>query len=393
MAQPVKNIILSNHENVIKENPVKTLLVDGNSLLFMAFKDEKINNEGEHYGAIYQFLLQLKIMMQKTDYDFVYVFFDNEYSGYLRWEIYPHYKQNREKNYAEYGLSEYAKEVNLRVKKMQEYYFKKWEKKAKSEWDLFIDKNFIRERDILCSFFNELYIRWYIDEITEGDDLIAYYCKNKKDNEYVTIMSGDMDITQLVDDKISVYNLHDKKLVTKNNFKELFGYHHANVVVKKIMCGDVSDNIGHIKLLSETAFENLMPEYKDKPISVEDVINKAKGLIEERKSNKKKPLQLHTNIVDGVSNKEYDGDYYEINERLINLKKPLLSEEAVKEMDSMMYAPQDPSERSFGNLFNLVMEQGIVEWNNDTKFSSFFSTFKKLEEKEKKFYDNSLNCD
>ena len=393
MGQPVKNIILSNHENVIKENPVKTLLVDGNSLLFMAFKDEKINNEGEHYGAIYQFLLQLKIMMQKTDYDFVYVFFDNEYSGYLRWEIYPHYKQNREKNYAEYGLSEYAKEVNLRVKKMQEYYFKKWEKKAKSEWDLFIDKNFIRERDILCSFFNELYIRWYIDEITEGDDLIAYYCKNKKDNEYVTIMSGDMDITQLVDDKISVYNLHDKKLVTKNNFKELFGYHYANVVVKKIMCGDVSDNIGHIKLLSETAFENLMPEYKDKPISVEDVINKAKGLIEERKSNKKKPLQLHTNIVDGVSNKEYDGDYYEINERLINLKKPLLSEEAVNEMDSMMYAPQDPSERSFGNLFNLVMEQGIVEWNNDTKFSSFFSTFKKLEEKEKKFYDNSLNGD
>ena len=97
--------------------------------------------------------------------------------------------------------------------------------------------------------------------------------------------------------------------------------------------------------------------------------------------------------MDGVSNKEYDGDYYEINERLINLKKPLLSEEAVNEMDSMMYAPQDPSERSFGNLFNLVMEQGIVEWNNDTKFSSFFSTFKKLEEKEKKFYDNSLNCD
>ena len=38
-------------------------------------------------------------------------------------------------------------------------------------------------------YFNELYIRWVFDDKTEGDDLIAYYVKNKKPSDKVVIVS------------------------------------------------------------------------------------------------------------------------------------------------------------------------------------------------------------
>lgn len=390
MGQPVKKIITQTHPNAVKDAPYNTLLVDGNSLLFMCFSDDKVNCDGVHYGGIYQFLLQLKLIMQRNEFRFVYVFFDDEFSGYMRWKIYPHYKQNRDKNYADYEVSDYEKLVNEKVRKMQNYYFKDRKPKEKSEWDKFVDENFTRERDTLCRYFNELYIRWYIDDITEGDDLISYYCANKEDNERICIMSGDMDITQLVSDTICVYNLRLKKMVTPNNFKELFGYHHENVVIKKVMCGDVSDNIGHIKLMSETAFDNFMPEYKNRKVTLDEIKDRAKSLVDERVRNKKKPLQLHTNILNGVTTKTYDGDFYDINLKLVDLSTPMVSDKAKEEMDAMMYAPQDPSDRSFSNLYRMILEDGITEWNGDTKFASFFNTFKKLEEKEVRFYEESV---
>ena len=134
-----------------------------------------------------------------------------------------------------------------------------------------------------------------------------------------------------------------------------------------------------------------MPEMKTKKITVEDVKNRAEELINERKTAKKKPLKVHENIIDGVSNKDYDGDFYEINDKIINLKHPLLTDDAKNEMDNMMYAPQDPEGRSFGNLYRMIEEDGIVEFNGDTKFASFFNLFKRLSEKEIKRYNEECN--
>ena len=101
---------------------------------------------------------------------------------------------------------------------------------------------------------------------------------------------------------------------------------------------------------------------------------------------KKKPLQVHENILNGVSNKEYDGDFYEINNKIINLSKPLLSDEAKETMDAMMYAPQDPEGRSFKNLYQYICEDKITELIGDTRFASFFAPFKSFAEREIKRY-------
>ena len=398
MPQPIKKKIQETHPEMIQEKPFYTLLVDGNSLLFSCMADPKVNSDGIHYGGVFQFLLQLKIIMSKREFDYIYVFFDNEFSGVLRWQIYPQYKANRDKHYESYGVSDYMKAVNAKVHSMMSYFnqkngtAKKNNDRKKSDWDKFIDANFDRERDILCKYFNELYIRWNIDEVTEGDDQIAYYCLHKKPNEKIYIISADMDLAQLLADDICIYNQKEglKKFITNKNFYENFGYDYRNVLVKKVFTGDSSDNIGNISLLSEEGFFKLMPEAKKRAITIEEVKDRAQKLIDERISEKKKPLKLHENIVNGVSNKEYAGDFYEINKKIIDLKHPLLSDEAKEEMDAMMHAPQDPEGRSFKNLSEMIREDNIEELMGDTKFASFFVPFKSFADREIKRYKESI---
>ena len=392
MGQPVRQIIKEIHPE-INEKLTYSLLVDGTNLLRICFKDESVNTDGIHYGGVFQFLLQLKILLQKKDFDYVYVFFDDEDSGILRYRIYNEYKANRDKKYMNHDeeLSHYMKAYNESLKAMQNAIFNKNKKEKKiSDQEKFVKENFARERDILLRYFNELYIRWVFDDQTEGDDLIAYYVKNKKSNDRVVIVSADEDLTQLISETVCIYNPRLKKFISHKNFKELKGFVYENVVLKKIFCGDVSDNIGNIKGVSQDRLMELMPEIAERPVSVNEVIQRAQEKIDERINIKKKPLQWHENIVNGISNKNYDGNFYEINNKIINLANPLLTESAKEEMDNTMYTPMDTEGRSFANLYQMIKEDNITDLINENYFSSFFSTFKLLADKEIKRYNEFI---
>ena len=392
MAQPVRQNIAELHPE-LSEKPIYTLIIDGTNLLRLSFKDERLNTDGIHYGGVFQFLLQVKIMLQKKDFDYVYVFFDDEDSGILRYRIYNDYKSNRDKKYAEKDeeISDYMKAYNNKLKSMQNALFNKnknnEQKKPLTDEEKLVKENFARERSLLMKYFNELYIRWIFDNETEGDDMIAYYVKNKKPNDKVVIVSSDEDLTQLISDTVCIYNPRFKTFVTHKNFKELKGYIHENVVIKKIFCGDVSDNIGNIDGLSESRLFELMPEIKDKPITINEVKARALEKIEERKQQKKKPLKWHENIVNGISRRNYNGDFYEINNKIINLSIPLLTKSAKEEMDATMYAPMDIEGRSFNNLYQYMIDDNITDLIKTDRFSSFFSTFKPLVDKEIKRYN------
>jgi len=394
MGQPIRNTIKEAHPEAGVEQ-IYTLLVDGGSLLRQSFKDDRLNTNGIHYGGVFQFLLQLRIMMQKREWDYVFVFFDAHDSGILRYQIYPEYKANRDKDYAEHvdGLSDYMKEYNAKLAQMQNYLYKKKEKKVRpmTPQDKLVKENFDRERDLLCKYFNELYIRWMIDEKTEGDDLISYYVHHRLPNENVVIMSADEDLTQLIDDKVFVYNNIKKTLFSKKIFRQVKGFPNENVVLKKIFCGDKSDNIGNIAGVSEARLLELMPEILARPVAVNEVRERAKEKVEERISQKKKPFKWHENIVNGVSNNVYPGDFYEINEKLINLDHPLLTPEAEEELHGMMHVVQDPEGRSFENLFSYMQSDGIDELNDSDRFAFFFEPYKTLIDKEVKRYNKEIS--
>ena len=396
MGQPIKQAVLEKHPDAEKKE-ILSILVDGNSLLRLCFKDSKINTKGIHYGAVFQFLLQLRKILQKTDgrTDYIYVFFDAHNSGILRYQIYPEYKANRDKDYeqASQETSEYMKELNAKLAQMQDYLYKKKEKPARKKTDAekFVDENFDRERDILLKYFNELYIRWMIDEKTEGDDLISYYVQHKKPEEKIVIVSGDEDLTQLISETVCVYSTRLKKFLSNENFKRIKGFPYQNVVTKKVFCGDKSDNIGNIKGLSEERLVELMPEILARPVAINEVIERAKEKVDERIAQKKKPFKWHENIVNGVSNNPYPGNFYEINEKIINLSHPLLTEEAEQELNDMRYNVQDPEGRSFENLYNYILEDGIDDLADSERFSFFFEPFKVLADKEIRKYQKNFS--
>lgn len=387
--QPIKQAIAERY-NLDTEKPVYTLLVDGNSMLEVAFSaDDKINGRNEHIGGIFQFLLQLKIILAKRDFDYIYVFWDGDNSGEYRARIYPEYKANRDKHYNLDGVeSDYYKQIDKFTKRVLEK-----SRKATSPEKIDRKEKFHRQRNVLFEYLEELFIRQVMCDKIEGDDLIAYYCLNKKPNDRIYIMSGDRDITQLldIDNYICIYIPVIKKFITTQNFKAEFGYHQQNVLLKKILCGDSSDNIKGIKGLGEKTLYDMMPEIKERKVSLNEVIDKCDELINERVNQKKKPLVVHQNIKNQVSDGINDGRVFEINEKIINLKKPILSDDAKEMIDSLMYNPIDSEGRNMSNLYKMIVRDDILDLIDDNRFSTFFSTFNKTIEKEKNMFEKWKN--
>jgi 5'-3' exonuclease len=407
MAQPVRNIIKESHPELTAK-PFYTLIIDGNNLLRQSMADTKMNANGIHYGGIFQFFLQIRMLMTaEYRYDYIYVVFDDTDSGILRYQIYNEYKANRDKNYAKHLMSgeesNYWKRLNQTIKGMEKSIYKKEQKKKNNEGKVFtdeeialmeerkrkkeiVDENFERERNIIMMYCVEMSIRVLFDDKTEGDDFIAYYVANKKPEERIVIVSTDQDLTQLISPTVAVYNRMLKKYLNVKNFQKIKGYPIENVLLRKIFCGDTSDNIGNIKGVSENRLMELMPEIAERPVTIEEVKERAQKMIDERVKENKKPLQWHENIINGVSNKEYNGDFYEINEKIINLKKPLLTKRAEEDIEAMMYAPMEPDDNSFTNLYKMIVKDGIEDLLDPNAFSRFFIPFKELSEREKKRY-------
>lgn len=386
MPQPIpKKIKESNPE--IGDKQFTTLLVDGSNILELSsLGDNTVSSNGKKVGGIFQFLLQIKILLQKGNFRYVYVFWDGDNSGFYRFILNENYKSNRDKSYDKEmtePLSDYMKEFNANLKRMQNYIFKK-QNKEKSDEKKKEKEIFYEQRDVVMQCLEELFIRQCVCDKVEADDLIGYYVMNKKPNERIVIVSNDRDLTQLIDNDVIIYIQKMKKFINKRNHTAEIGYHYENVLLKKMICGDSSDSIKGIKGVGEiTLFKNF-PQFKTRKVTLEEVIEGARKINEERAQNKQKPLQWALNIVNRVTDGAQGEKIYEINEKIIDLKHPLLTDEAKDLMKSMMHQPMDPEGRSFENLYKILMDAGIDEFKSETKFANFFTEFKYLINRELK---------
>lgn len=390
MSQPIPKRIKQSNPDIGKKS-FNTLLVDGSNLLELVFSaSKKTSSSGEEIGGIFAFLLQLKLLLQKGNFRYVYVMWDSERSGQLRYNLNSDYKANRDKTYIDNNLSDYMKEVNERVAYMQKKIF--GNKKTSKTQDE--KENFHWQRDVLIQCLDELFIRQCLCDDTEADDFIGYYVAHKKPEENIVIFSNDRDLSQLIhksdinpekDDVILAIKppKSDIRFINTRNHTEIIGYNYQNVALKKIICGDASDNIKGIKGVGEkTLFDNV-PEFKTQKVTLDEVINRAKEINEKRIANKQKPLKWAENIINKVTDGAQGDKIYEINEKIIDLKNPLMPEDAKELIESMMYAPMDPEGRSLENLYNILLEYNIDDLKDETRFSNFFVEFKFLIDKEK----------
>ena len=382
MKQVIRQVIKETN-NVTDEPFIYTLLLDMNSIMKACLVNKKVNNKGLEIGMVYHTLLQIRNMLAKKDFNFCYAMYDGDGSGSLRYQIYKDYKANRDKHYEQYvNVSEYDKKINEYCKKVINYHKGIKQEVKRDETD---DEIFARQREIVFKCLEELFVRQCIYNNVEGDDLIAYYVKNKKPNERIVIISGDRDLTQLISDSVTVYVFQLKKFITPDNHIKEIGFTHENVLIKKIICGDASDNIKGIKGVGETTFFKLFPNAIKEKLNLDDVIRISKDLLEERTKEKKKPLKSLENIVNKVTDGIQGENIYEINKQLIDLSQPLLTDEAKEELDNLFYAPLDPEGRDYKNLYEIIRENDIQDLLDSDKFSNFFTPFGRLIENEKKY--------
>jgi 5'-3' exonuclease len=329
------------------------LVIDGNALYktgYFGAKDQ-YTRDGKHVGGLYQFITVTRKLLSEHLYHKVIVCWDGNFSGKLRWELYSDYKSGRGKDYV--NGTEPDPEERLQRLMVQQY-------------------------------LDELYVRQIQDEIVESDDFIAYICNNKKENEAITICTTDRDLAQLIQRGVRIYFCDQKikNYVTVATYNMFFDHHVDNVALIKTICGDNSDSIKGIKGVKEKTLLNLFPEIKERKVTLNEIIERAKEQQQDRLNQKKKPLAALTNIINGITDGIQGDKIYEINDKLVNLKKPLMTEQACGAMDELLELPL-AGDRSIKNAYTFMKRDGldqiIGEWYGD-----YLMPFKKLMEREKK---------
>jgi 5'-3' exonuclease len=382
MIQPIRKRV-AQANGIDTKKYVYSCIFDMNNIMKIASVDHKMNSDGEEYGIILTSLRLIGEVLKKKDFDYCLAAYDGEGSGVLRWQYYKDYKANRDKNYEAHNpnKSDYDKYIENYAKNVLRYSREKSEAKEKEE------ESFARQKEIVQRILDELCIRQYEFENVEGDDIISYYVKNKKDNEKVVIVSSDKDLTQLISDTVIVYNPRIKDFITKDNAVEKLDILPENIVLEKVICGDVSDNIKGVKGVGNDTLIKLFPQIKNEKIDLEFIMRRSKELLDERKAEKKKPLKSLENILNGVTDGCQGDKLYEINQKIIDLSNPLLTDEAKETMNEELYAPFDTTDRNFKNIYNIVTENKINDILDEGKFGNILEPFTRIALMERKRYN------
>jgi 5'-3' exonuclease len=345
------------YKEKVESKKLETLIVDGNALLNVAYHGAKdlYNSDGNHIGGLFQFFTTLRKIILDQEPNKLFIFWDGKFSGKLRYEIYSEYKSNRDKNYHYDGPSD----------------------------DPIRDLQKIR----IQQYAEELFIRQYEDDIVEADDCIAYYCNTMSSVENITICTGDKDLCQLIDDNVRIYYLSKKKFITKENYQTFFSHHYENATLVKVITGDSSDNIKGIKGVQEKTLLKLIPKIIEKKVTIKEIFS----ILVEEQHKRKKPLKAIENILNSVTDGIQKENIYEINDKIINLKNPLLTEKVIYEINNLIDSPIDPEGRDNKNLFRMMIDDKFFNEipGKEDGYIEYLRPFLKLIKKEKELFKNN----
>lgn len=325
------------------------LIVDGDNLLTIGFYGVKnAFYKGKHFGAIYHFVNTLRRLFEAHSLNKIVVFWDGENGSHSRKKVYDLYKENRRER--------------IRTEEEQTSYS--------------------YQRTRVKQYLEELYVRQGEYEFCESDDCIAYYVQNSPDEDKI-IYSSDGDLTQLVSDKVRLFNPSHQKIYKTN---DTFLFQNEEVLIEnvktiKIICGDKSDNISGIKNLGIKKFVTFFPEVKTKILTVDDVIQIGNELFKKDKHN-----NAVKNLLTGLTKYGVYGDeFFQINKKIVSLEEPFLTDYAKESIIQLINEELDQEGRSYKNTIKMMIEDGIFQLlpKNDDAWTQFLNPFLRLIRKEK----------
>ena len=183
----------------------KILLIDGSSYLYRAYHalPDLRNQNNEPSGVIYGVLNMLKKTIEEFSSDYIVCVFDAKGKTF-RNEIYSEYKANRPKM---------PDDLSLQI-------------------------------DPLKKAINAFGIPMLSIEGVEADDVIGTLAtKADEQNMQVIISTGDKDLAQLVNDKITLINTMTNEKLDINGVINKFGIPPGKIIDYLTLIGDKSDNV------------------------------------------------------------------------------------------------------------------------------------------------------
>jgi len=259
----------------------KVMVVDGLNMFIRVFGAvPTLNDDGEHVGGVTGFLLSLGALIRKNKPTRVLVVFDGKGGSHRRKKMYKGYKEGRT------GLTKVNRLVGYEDLEDQQESMRK-------QFGLLIKYLELLPLD-LC----------YIDYV-EADDIMAYAARHIFKKE-VLIVSSDKDFLQLVDDRISVYQPTKKKMIYKEDVKELFGVPSHNLVFYRIFDGDKSDNIPGVRGVGPKTLVNKLLFLQNENLDMNTLMESVSELDDEK---------LKKKILDNK-------DVLELNYKLMQLSDP-----------------------------------------------------------------------
>ena len=194
------------------------LLIDGNNIVFRAFyafgTQRLKTRDGIQTGALFGFVRMLTKILKEKKPELVAVAFDTSRNTF------------RKKRYQEY----------------------KAQRKP-------VPEELLMQLPLAHKAVEALGIKIMTHENFEADDLIGSTAKALENDYDVEIITGDRDLLQLVDDKVTVTLCHkgvsEMKPMTPLVFKEEYGFEPKGIIELKALWGDTSDNIPGVAGIGE----------------------------------------------------------------------------------------------------------------------------------------------
>lgn len=326
-----------------------TLLIDGKNVMYSSFKgsldDEyllKLNINGTYYflyklrKIISEFLFHPNYKINK-----VICFWDGESSGILKEALDPTYKANRHKKEKTYFESLEVEIFNYQIE--------------------------ITKKVLTALGINSI---WDVE--TEADDLIATYCNSHDEN--IFILTTDLDIHQLISDKVKIYNakktkskLASFKLIDEATYTKTYGYIPQNIPVYKALCGDISDNVRGIWGLKLKTLLKFFPNFASSQYTLDQVFEETKVLLNNNVKSKVLSAILE------------DKERVEKNFKIVNLKQPILSDFMKKNFIFVLDEKAIYNESDLNTLFEQYnLNKAFKKDHNIVSAKKFVLPFKKL---------------
>ena len=283
----------------------KILLVDAMNTFLRSFAIiNHINPKGNHIGGLTGFLKSMGYAIKQLNPTRVIVVFEGEGSTNNKKNLYPEYKGNR------------------KLKRITNFSgFDSQEDESES-----IESQLLR----LVEYMQCLPIDMAAIDRAEADDTIGYLAAKFQQNNDVVIMSSDQDFLQLVNDKITVYSPTKKKIYTPEKIKEEYGLPPQNYLQMKILLGDSSDNVPGVPKLGPKKLIKNFPELQnERVVSLKEILKKSQNT----KGTMYEAISMFSHQL-------------EINQKLMDLHNPNLSEMMKMEVDDIISQPKNTMDKS-----------------------------------------------